>query len=155
MEVAEIGADAPAGVDPLLWLIIFLLFGPPALLWKFGQPMLNWIRSRKEAKAAKGKGEHPSFTFSQSEIERIGNDYKRLLADHKEAQLEADRRDERNLRRIEELETRQDQQESEITKEKQLRWSAFSYIRTLIWSHQNHAPGVEIPTPPPQLSEYF
>lgn len=134
--------ETPAGINPLLYLAIFLLVGPPALLWKFGKPIADWWRNRQQRRADEGKRDSPSYRFSQAEIERIGRDYQRLSKDYEILHSKQDAQDERMSR-----------MENELTTEKQLRWSAIGYIRVLIDSHRKHAPEADVPEPPVNLQK--
>lgn len=126
--------EAPAGIPPLVWLGIFLLVGPPALLSKtaarapgiFGAAA-RWWHNREPVAA--------SYRVSQSEIKRLESLYDGLHQD------------------FEELAARFDRVEAELTAEKRLRWDAIGYIRVLIDSHRRHAPDAPVPTPPERLSD--
>lgn len=133
--------QAPAGVHPVIWLILFLLIGPPALLSKTasGLPGLlgaagRWWQSKEPATA--------SYRVSQSEIHRIQGDYDRLSASYKglvEHNVEQD--------------TRMDGLERELTEAKTRYWAAIGYIRRLIDALRRNDPDGEIPIPPPELSD--
>lgn len=127
-------ADAPAGIPPLVWLVIFLLVGPPALLSKTAArapgilgAAARWWHNREPATA--------SYRVSQSEIKRLEEMYEAVHEDY------------------EELTARLDRLEAELTAEKRLRWDAIGYIRVLIDSHRRHAPDVPIPEPPERLRD--
>lgn len=127
-------AEAPAGIPPLVWLVIFLLVGPPALLSKTAArapgilgAAARWWHNREPATA--------SYRVSQAEIKRLEELYKGLH-DY-----------------FEELTKRFDRVEAELTAEKRLRWDAIGYIRVLIDHARQHAPGVEIPPPPERLRD--
>lgn len=133
--------QAPAGVHPVIWLILFLLVGPPALLSKTaaGLPGLlgtagRWWQSREPATA--------SFRVSQSEIDRLQKDYDRLRGDY-------DRLVEHNG----EQDGRMDGIERELTDAKTRYWAAIGYIRRLIDALRRHDPDAEIPSPPPELTD--
>lgn len=123
--------NAPTGVPPIVWLIIFLLVGPPALLstWAAKLPGVLGAASRwwrREPSAA-------SYHVSQSEIKRLVQDYQRIRDDY------------------DSLGERMDRLEDELTDEKRRSWAALGYIRILIDSHQRNAPTAQIPPPPKAL----
>ena len=133
--------DAPHGVPPLLWLVLFLLVGPPALMSKGGAKLpgvLGWVgrtwQERKEL-TPEQRRTSPSYRVGQSEIQRIEENYQRLFEDHGE------------------LVDRVDKIEKELTTEKRIRWAAIGYIRQLIDALRKHAPDAEVPDPPPLLAD--
>ena len=133
--------DAPHGVPPLLWLVLFLLIGPPALMSKVGAKLpgvLGWVgrtwQERKEL-TPEQRRTSPSYRVGQSEIQRIEENYQRLFEDHGE------------------LVDRVDKIEKELTTEKRIRWAAIGYIRQLIDALRKHAPDAEVPDPPPLLAD--
>lgn len=124
--------EAPTGIPPLVWLVVFLLIGPPALLSK-GAAKLPWIFG---AAARWWHGREPvaaSYRVSQAEIERLERMYEAVHEDY------------------DELARRMDRLEAELTAEKRLRWDAIGYIRVLIDSHRRHAPDATVPAPPERL----
>ncbi len=140
--------DAPHGIPPLLWLALFLLVGPPALMSKAGAKLpglLGWIgrkwQARKELTPEERKVS-ASYRVSQAEIARMAADYARISEDYEEMVEANEKRDEK----IAEL-------EGEFTAEKRIRWAAIGYIRQLIDSHRKHAPESAIPDPPPLLAD--
>lgn len=147
--------DAPVGVHPLVWLAIFLLLGPPALLsktaaklpWIFGWAGRHWRDRAKRQKAAADpvaeaeRQSSASHEISQAEIKRMARDYARLNARYNKVIRENIERD----RRL-------DKFEDEMTEEKRIRWAAIGYIRVLLDSHRKHAPESEIPEPPDLLT---
>lgn len=126
----------------MVWLIVFLLVGPPALLSKgaarlpsFLGAAARWWHSREPREHASG-----SYRVSQSEIARITADYERLnraYGDLVAHNVEQDKR--------------MDNLEAELTEEKRRFWSAIGYIRQLIDSLHRHAPEADIPDPPEML----
>ncbi|MGZ9829844.1 hypothetical protein ACXYTP_23305 [Tsukamurella ocularis] len=127
-------ADAPAGIPPLVWLVIFLLVGPPALLSKTAArapgilgAAARWWHNREPATA--------SYRVSQAEIKRLTEMYEAVHEDY------------------DELAKRLDRIEAELTTEKRLRWDAIGYIRVLIDHARRHAPGVAVPDPPERLRD--
>ena len=140
----ELGIDAPAGINPYVYLVIFLFVGPPAILWKLGPPILNWFRSRQERAALKGNGETPSYRVSQAEIRRIGDDYKRISEAYREIVKENSERD----KRIDDL-------EEEVGRERRVTWKLAEYLRDVIKSHRTHAPDVDLPPPPELIEKYI
>lgn len=128
--------EAPTGVHPIVWLIVFLLVGPPALLstWAGRLPGVlgaasRWWRRREPSVAA--------YHVSQAEIERLVLDYQRIRDDY------------------DSLAGRMDRLEEELTQEKTRSWAAIGYIRRLIDSHRQHAPDADIPQPPESLRDIF
>lgn len=124
--------EAPAGVPPLVWLLIFMAVGPPALLSKTAArapgvlgSAARWWHNREPATA--------SYRVSQAEIQRIREMYAALHKDFAD------------------LAERMDHLEEELTAEKRLRWDAIGYIRILIDSHRRHAPEANVPDPPERL----
>lgn len=140
--------DAPHGIPPLLWLALFILLGPPALMSKAGAKLpgvLGWVgrkwQARKELTPAERKTS-ASHRVSQAEIARIAADYGRLNTAYGDLVRENEDRDKRL-----------DDFEAEMTVEKRIRWAAIGYIRQLIDSHRKHAPESAIPDPPPLLAD--
>lgn len=147
--------DAPAGIHPLVWLAIFLLLGPPALLsktaaklpWIFGWAGRRWRdrekRQKPEAPAAEAERQSSaSHEISQAEIKRMARDYARLNARYNKVIRE-------NLER----DRRLDKFEDDMTEEKRVRWAAIGYIRVLIDALRKHAPDADVPDPPPELAD--
>lgn len=129
----------PTGLDPLLWIVLFLLFGPPMLLSKAGAKMpgfLGWAGRKWQAHGIEpDRKSIASYQVSQSEIRRVVDDYTRLNTDYGE------------------LAERVDRIEEELSREKRIRWAAIGYIRQLIDALRKHAPGAEVPPAPPLLSD--
>lgn len=133
---------------PLIWLILFVLLGPPALMSKAGSKLpgvLGWVgrtwQARKELTPEERKTS-ASHRISQAEIARMAEDYGRLRAAYGELVADNEDRDKRL-----------DDFEAEMTVEKRIRWAAIGYIRQLIDSHRKHAPESAIPDPPPLLAD--
>ena len=140
--------EAPHGIPPLLWLAIFLLVGPPALMSKAGAKLpgfLGWVgrkwQARKELTPEERRAS-ASYRVSQAEIARMAADYARISEDYQEMVASNELRD----RKIAHL-------EGEFSAEKRIRWAAIGYIRQLIDSHRKHAPESAIPDPPPLLAD--
>lgn len=142
--------DPPAGIHPLIWLGIFLIFGPPAVISRTAAKLpsilgatARWWQRRQQKAAEKAAADEPqrecspSYQVSQQEILRIREDYKRLSEDYVQ------------------LKGRVDGLEVELTDEKKRAWAGIGYIRRLIDSHSRHAPGVDIPPPPEVLRDIF
>ncbi len=126
----------PAGVSPLVWLLIFLAIGPPMLMSKAGARLPGflgavgrWWQAREPAAR--------SYRVSQEEIKRLDEMYTSLREDFDELQREVHRLS------------------GELTDEKREKWAAISYGRTLIDSHRKHAPDVAVPSAPDALTPYF
>lgn len=140
----------PAGIPPLLWLLIFLLGGQAAfaalvssvaarLPGVFGA-LGRWWRSRERHSAADA--------VSRAEIDRVVQDYQRL-AQAREEDHEHWRADIAELRaEIAEL-------KRYLTESNQRFWDAVGYIRRLISALRNHVPDDELPDPPERLDEYL
>lgn len=131
--------QAPLGIHPVIWLIVFLLVGPPALLSKTAAKVPGiagaagrWWQGREPAAA--------SYRVSQAEIERLQQDYNRLRSDY-----------EKLVTHNVEQDARMDALDKDLTEEKTRFWVAIGYIRRLIDSHQRHAPDAEILAPPKEL----
>ena len=140
--------DAPHGIPPLLWLVLFLLVGPPALMSKAGAKLpgfFGWVgrkwQARKELTPEERRAS-ASYRVSQAEIARMAADYARISEDYQEMVASNELRD----RKIAHL-------EGEFSAEKRIRWAAIGYIRQLIDSHRKHAPESAIPDPPPLLAD--
>ena len=142
--------NPPAGIPPLLWLLIFLLGGQAAfaalvssvaarLPGVFGA-LGRWWRSREHHSAADA--------VSRAEIDRVVQDYQRL-AQAREEDHEHWRADIAELRaEIAEL-------KRSLTESNQRFWDAVGYIRRLIAALRNHVPDDELPDPPERLDEYL
>lgn len=142
--------NPPAGIPPLLWLLIFLLGGQAAfaalvssvgarLPGVFGA-LGRWWRSRERHSAADA--------VSRAEIDRVVQDYQRL-AQAREEDHEHWRADIAELRaEIAEL-------KRYLTESNQRFWDAVGYIRRLIAALRNHVPDDELPDPPERLDEYL
>ena len=131
--------EAPNGMHPLVWLVIFLLVGPPALLsaWASKIPGVLGATSRRWRNRQRGGADSPAWLVSQAEKKRLMDDYARIAEDY-DALVE-----------------RLDRMEDELTEEKNKSWAAFGYIRRLIDSHRRHAPDADIPQPPESLRNIF
>lgn len=136
--------DPPAGIHPLIWLAIVLIFGPPAVISQTAAKLpsilgatARWWQRRQQAAADKSARQDcsPSYQVSQQEIVRMREDYGRLREDY------------------DQLIERMDRLEVELTDEKRRSWAAIAYIRRLIDSHSRHAPGIDIPPPPEVLRD--
>lgn len=133
---------------PLVWMILFVFLGPPALLSKAGAKLpgvLGWAGRRWQARGELTPDERrpsASYRTSQAEITRIVGNYERLNAEFAELVSDNEKRD----AKIDEL-------EGEMTAEKRIRWAAIGYIRQLIDSHRKHAPESAIPEPPALLAD--
>lgn len=142
--------NPPAGIPPLLWLLIFLLGGQAAfaalvssvaarLPGVFGA-LGRWWHSRERHSAADA--------VSRAEIDRVVQDYQRL-AQAREEDHEHWRADIAELRaEIAEL-------KRYLTESNQRFWDAVGYIRRLIAALRNHVPDDELPDPPERLDEYL
>ena len=128
----------PAGIPPLVWLLVWLLVGPLgiwALLSKGASrlpgaagALARWWQRREPAAR--------SYRVSQEEIKRLDDMYTELRRDFDELQQQ-----------VREL-------EGELTAEKKEKWSLLGYVRILIDSHVRHAPHVEVPAAPVDLQKY-
>lgn len=140
----------PAGIPPLLWLLIFLLGGQAAfaalvssvaarLPGVFGA-LGRWWRSRERHSAADA--------VSRAEIDRVVRDYQRLAQAHEE--------DHEHWRAdIAELHAEIAELKRYLTESNQRFWDAVGYIRRLIAALRNHVPDDELPDPPERLDEYL
>lgn len=142
--------NPPAGIPPLLWLLIFLLGGQAAvaalvssvgarLPGVFGA-LGRWWRSRERHSAADA--------VSRAEIDRVVQDYQRL-ARTREEDHEHWRAD------IAELRTEIAELKRYLNESNQRFWDAVGYIRRLIAALRNHVPDDELPDPPERLDEYL
>ena len=131
--------DAPAGVHPLVWLAIFLLVGPPALLstWAGKRPGVLGAPSRWWRNRQRDGADSPAWQVSQAEKKRLMADYARIAEDYDALVARVDRMDEA------------------LTQEKTRSWAAYGYIRRLIDSRRRHAPDADIPQPPESLRDIF
>jgi hypothetical protein len=143
-----VNQQAPDGIPPLLWLVLFLLVGPPALMSKAGAKLpgfLGWVgrkwQARKDLTPEERKSS-ASYRVSQAEIARMAADYARISEDYEEMVAANEKRD----KKIAVL-------EGEMTKEKRIRWAAIGYLRQVIDSHRKHAPESAIPDPPELLAD--
>ncbi len=140
--------DAPHGIPPLLWLVLFLLVGPPALMSKAGAKLpglLGWVGRKWQARKELTPEERrvsASYRVSQAEIARMAADYARISEDYQEMVAANELRD----KKIAQL-------EGEFTAEKRIRWAAIGYIRQLIDALRKHAPDADVPDPPPLLAD--
>lgn len=131
--------NPPAGIPPLVWLLLWLLVGPLgiwAVLSKSASKLPGafgalgrWWQNREPA--AK------SFRVSQEEIARLDAMYTELRNDFNELREE--------LRAVSE----------ELTDEKREKWAAVGFTRVLIDSHRAHAPHAEVPPVPQLLHKYL
>ncbi|AMU55772.1 hypothetical protein PP336_14535 [Mycobacteroides abscessus] len=126
--------EAPAGVHWLVWLIIVLLFGPPALGSKAAARIPGvlgvagrWWQKRKR---------------EQVDLDELG----RLRAG-----LESLRKD--YDRDVPALQTRIDALEEQLTAATRKLWAAVDHIRMLTGMLRRHAPGVPVPDPPDELED--
>ena len=142
--------NPPAGIPPLLWLLIFLLGGQAAfaalvssvaarLPGVFGA-LGRWWRSRERHSAADA--------VSRAEIDRVVQDYQRLAQAHEE--------DHEHWRAdIAELRAEIAELKRYLTESNQRFWDAVGYIRRLIAALRNHVPDDVLPDPPERLDEYL
>lgn len=140
----------PAGIPPLLWLLIFLLGGQAAfaalvssvaarLPGVFGA-LGRWWRSRERHSAADA--------VSRAEIDRVVQDYQRLAQAREE--------DHEHWRaNIAELHAEIAELKQYLTESNQRFWDAVGYIHRLVAALRNHVPDDELPDPPERLDEYL
>lgn len=124
--------EAPAGVHWLVWLIVVLLFGPPALGSKAAARIPGvlgvagrWWQKRKR---------------EQVDLDELG----RLRR-----QVEALRKDWDE--QVPTMQRRIDALEDQLTTATRKLWAALDHIRVLTGLLRRHAPGVSIPDPPDEL----
>ncbi|MUL47623.1 hypothetical protein FZI85_25255 [Mycobacterium sp. CBMA293] len=121
----------PEGVPPLLWLVVFLLVGPPALMSKVGAKLPwvfgaagRWWQGRTSSTA--------SYRISQEELARVVADYERIREDY------------------DEMVAWKATMETELTTANRRFWAAVAYIRRLVDFGNRHAPDADMP-PLPEL----
>ena len=148
-------ANPPAGVPPLVWVLIFLIGGPGvfgALCTKaaatlpgiFGAVGRWWQGRRTRQLDAMIHAD--AARIDDAEIARLSRRYESLAAD-------AERDRVRYQAEIGKCQHRLDQFEADFTAEKQLRWVAVGHIRVLADSHRKHAPDAELPALPDKLAD--
>ncbi len=131
MMQAQIDPTAPPpGIPPLVWLVIFLLIGPPALMSKAGSKLPGLLGAA--GRWWQNRPTTASYHVSQAELARVVGDYTRLREDYDEI--------------IEWKES----MERELTTANRRFWAAVAYIRKLVDFGNRHAPDAEMP-PPPEL----
>lgn len=126
--------EPAGGIHPMVWLILFLFFGPPALLSKGAAKLPSFLGAAARWWQAR-EPRSESYRISQAEIVRIRTDYQRILEDYQS------------------MAKRMDTVEEELTKEKRRSWAAVGYIRQLIDFVRRHAPEADIPDPPELLRD--
>ena len=138
-----IDPTAPAGINPLLWLIIFLLIGPPMLLAKtaakipgFVGTLARWWRNRQPEVQADVKLSE-AWQRQDREIKRLSSAYDSISEDYTEL-----------AGRVDEL----DRKLSEVTRRF---FAALGHIRVLAAIIRRIDPQHEIPDPPTELREYL
>lgn len=139
-------------LHPLVWVLLFLLFGPPALMSKtaakapgFLGAVGRWNQRRRER--VRALPAPLSFAQQQEEIQRLADQYRELHTANAEL-----RQDNKELRaEYDALDKRLDALEADLTQEKRLRWSAIGYIREMWDWARKHLPGTELPEPPQLL----
>lgn len=142
-------SNPPAGVPPLVWVLIFLIGGPgvfgalctkaaatlPGIFGAVGR----WWQARIVIHADAAR-------IDDAEIARLSRRYESLAAD-------AERDRARYQAEIDKCQHRLDQFEADFTAEKQLRWVAVGHIRVLADSHRKHAPDAKLPALPDKLAD--
>ncbi|TWS25337.1 hypothetical protein FK268_09085 [Tsukamurella sputi] len=124
--------EAPAGVPWLVWLVIMLIFGPPALGSKIAAKLPGvlgvtgrWWQARKVA------------MVSQDELARLSAELHALREDYD--------RDVPALRgRVDALERALDAAQRRL-------WAALDHVRVLRGLLRLHAPHIVLPDPPEDL----
>lgn len=124
----------PPGIPPLVWLVVFLLIGPPALMSKAGAKLPGilgaagrWWQNRTPTAT--------SYRVSQEELKRVVDNYARLRADY------------------DEILAWKTTMETQLTTANRRFWAAVAYIRRLIDALGRHAPDAEMPPPPEMLRD--
>lgn len=126
--------EAPAGVPWLVWLVIMLIFGPPALGSKLAARIPGalgatgrWWQARKIAQV------------SQDELGRISAELHELRKDYN--------------RRVPDLQKRVNALEAALDVAQRRLWAFRDWSRDLRNSHRLHAPDAPIPEPPEEISD--
>lgn len=125
---------APAGVPWLVWIILVVLFGPPALASKAAARIPGvlgftgrWWQARRIRVVAEG------------DLERMERELHELRADYD--------------REVPTLTERVNSLEAQLSTAMRQLWAAVDYVRTLTGMLRRHAPGVPIPDPPEDLHD--
>lgn len=140
----------PEDLPPWLTIVLFLLFGSPALFTKaasrlpsvLGAPARWWqgrqpeVRQEVRASAA--------YARQQKEIERLGEQYDRLELDWREQSDRLDR-----------LEVKLAETEDRLTQTNRRFFSALGYIRELVVTIGRIDPEHRVPDAPDMLREYL
>ncbi|WP_367582274.1 hypothetical protein [Tsukamurella tyrosinosolvens] len=126
--------DAPAGVPWLVWLVILLIFGPPALGSKIAARIPGvlgatgrWWQARKIAHVS-----HDELGRIRVELTELHADYDRVVPDLRE--------------RVNKLEEALD------TAQRRL-WAFRDHVRDLKDTLRRYAPHAPVPAPPEEISD--
>lgn len=118
----------------LAWVLIFTVFGPPAVGSKVAARIPGvlgmagrWWQKRKAAEVSMG------------ELQRIRMELKALRRDWDE--------------QVPTMQRRLDELEQQLTTAMRQLWAAVDHIRTLTGILRRHAPGVPLPDPPEELKD--
>lgn len=126
--------EAPAGVPWLVWLVIMLIFGPPALGSKLAARIPGvlgatgrWWQAREIAQV------------SQDELGRISAELHELRADYD--------------RVVPDLRERVNKLEEALDRAQRRLWAFRDHVRDLKDVLRRHAPDAPLPEPPEEISD--
>lgn len=134
----------------LVWVFLFVLFGPYALASKLGARLPGilgavgrWWQGRDPEVAAERR-DSESYRIQGEEIARLTVQYERLRADW--AQQNA---------RLDEFGSQLDRANRQITEVNQRFYTAIGYVRDLVIDFRRKDPEHQPPQPPELLREYL
>lgn len=123
----------------------------PGILGTFGR----WWQGRRARRRAELVEMSESELIANEEIKRLKEFYTRLAADCRETAREASERADKQDELIEEL--REDVQtlQGRITASERRFYLLLGHHRRVVDSHEQHAPGVDLPVVPEELADYL